>query len=100
MSVTTKNDLREEFIYFYVVIMYRGNNMDKKTIRMMLSNIGNMNINLYPSGGVAIDTIIYINDEDHHESVIATTDTFKGERFSWVGNFIYKYEVMIDIDPF
>lgn len=55
-------------------------------------------IKLYPTGGVGIEDYFFCDDENG--IVFATTDTFRGERFSWVGNFVYRYQIVIDIDPY
>lgn len=53
---------------------------------------------LHPSGCVEIDTIILIEDIPR-EYVIATADYSPiFDRFTWIGNFIYRYETVIDID--
>jgi len=62
--------------------------------------INDTEIVMHPSGAVSIDTYIELDPENHSESVIATIDTFCGDWFTWVGNFVYKYTKVIDIDLF
>jgi len=55
-------------------------------------NIDNMRIRPYPGGVVLIDTIIPCDEG----KLVATSDTFKGERFTWVGRFIYNSYVILE----
>ncbi len=52
--------------------------------------IDDTEISLFYEGTVLINTHILVDDDNWRERVIATTDTFKGERFTWVGNFLYE----------
>lgn len=69
--------------------------MNKKII-----TIDNTEIGLDHTGYVSIDTRLLIEEDNYHDMIIATTSTFQGINFTWVGNFIYRYETVIDIDPY
>lgn len=62
--------------------------------------IDNTEIGLDHTGYVSIDTRLLIEEDNYHDMIIATTSTFQGINFTWVGNFIYRYETVIDIDPY